>query len=56
MRLLCGWSYGETRDDVGKGHPSIRPWAELVSAEKNKDFVVANVERSVGQDERLVRR
>lgn len=56
MRLLCGWSYGETRDDVGKVHPSIRPWAELVSSEKNKDFVVANVERSMGPDERLVRR
>ena len=54
-RLLCGWSCGETRDEVRKVHPSIRPWEELNSVEKNKDYVVGSVMRLMGPGERLVR-
>jgi voltage-gated potassium channel Kch len=36
-RVADGWSYGETRDDERKLHPSLIPYAELTEAERDKD-------------------
>lgn len=32
-----GWSYGLTRDEAARRHPSIAPYAELSEEEKDKD-------------------
>jgi class 3 adenylate cyclase len=36
-RQRQGWTYGKTRDDARKHHPSLVPWEELSEAEKQKD-------------------
>jgi voltage-gated potassium channel Kch len=36
-RTASGWTFGETRDDERKRHPSLVPWADLPEAEKDKD-------------------
>jgi hypothetical protein len=37
QRAATGWSWGATRDDVAKHHPSMVPYAELSETEKEKD-------------------
>jgi hypothetical protein len=36
-RAATGWTWGETRDDDAKRHPSMLPYAQLPEPEKNKD-------------------
>ena len=36
-RAAAGWRWGETRDDAGRRHPSMKPYAELAETEKAKD-------------------
>lgn len=36
-RAMTGWSWGETRDDAAKRHPSMVPYAQLPEREKAKD-------------------
>jgi hypothetical protein len=36
-RIADGWSYGETRDDARKLHPSLVPYEELSEDEREKD-------------------
>ena len=36
-RVRQGWSYGPTRDDATKKHPSLVPYAELTDDEKTFD-------------------
>ncbi len=36
-RILAGWRPGDIRDNAKKIHPSIRPYADLTEAEKQKD-------------------
>jgi hypothetical protein len=36
-RIADGWSYGETRDDARKIHPSLRSYDEISEAEREKD-------------------
>lgn len=37
QRAQTGWTWGETRDDVAKRHPSMLPYARLSDREKEKD-------------------
>lgn len=37
QKLRSGWTRGPTRDDSAKRHPSIVPYHELTSEEKDKD-------------------
>ncbi len=37
QRLLAGWSYGPTRDNLCRLHPSIVPWRQLSEPEQQKD-------------------
>lgn len=36
-RARNGWTWGETRDDAAKRHPSMLPYAQLTEREKDKD-------------------
>ena len=36
-RTASGWTFGETRDDERKRHPSLVPWPDLPETEKDKD-------------------
>ena len=36
-RAATGWTYGATRDDAAKRHPSMIPYADLPETEKEKD-------------------
>ena len=36
-RAANGWTYGETRDDGAKRHPSMIPYGDLSETEKEKD-------------------
>jgi len=36
-RAQAGWTWGETRDDAARRHPSMLPYARLSDTEKNKD-------------------
>jgi hypothetical protein len=36
-RLRQGWVYGPTRDDAGKRHPCLVPYADLPESEKEYD-------------------
>lgn len=36
-RLMDGWTYGPTRDDIKKQHPCLVPYEELSEAEKEYD-------------------
>jgi hypothetical protein len=43
-----GWTYGPTRDNTRKHHPSMVPWEQLSEPEKDKDRdVVRNLTRHV---------
>ncbi len=37
QRARNGWTWGETRDDAAKRHPSMKPYADLPEREKAKD-------------------
>jgi hypothetical protein len=37
QRARAGWSWGATRDDAAKHHPSMVPYAQLSEREKEKD-------------------
>jgi hypothetical protein len=37
QRARNGWTWGETRDDAAKRHPSMVPYAHLPEREKEKD-------------------
>jgi hypothetical protein len=41
QRLQDGWTYGPQRDDAGKKHPCLVPYAELSETEKQYDRVTA---------------
>jgi hypothetical protein len=41
QRLQDGWTYGTERDDAGKKHPCLVPYAELSEAEKQYDRATA---------------
>ena len=57
QRARNGWSWGETRDDEAKRHPSMVPYARLPESEKDKDR--GNVRRypdfAAGAGYRIVR-
>ena len=36
-RAATGWTYGATRDDAAKRHPSMIPYGDLPETEKEKD-------------------
>jgi hypothetical protein len=36
-RQRNGWTYGPTRDDVAKRHPSLVPWSKLSESEREKN-------------------
>jgi len=36
-RIAQGWSYGVSRDDAGKKHPCLVPYADLPESEKEYD-------------------
>jgi hypothetical protein len=36
-RLAQGWTYGPARDDAGKRHPCLIPYADLPESEKVHD-------------------
>jgi voltage-gated potassium channel Kch len=36
-RLQTGWTWGPVRDDEARAHPSLVPWKELSTTERNKD-------------------
>jgi hypothetical protein len=38
-RAENGWTWGETRDDAARRHPSMMPYAQLPESEKEKDRV-----------------
>ncbi len=40
-RLSEGWTYGESRDDMQKTHPSLIPYEQLSDAEKHYDRATA---------------
>jgi len=37
QRMADGWSYGGTRNDIRKEHPSLVPYAQLPESEKQMD-------------------
>jgi hypothetical protein len=37
QRMKEGWTFGPKRDDAGKRHPGLVPYAELSEAEKEYD-------------------
>ncbi len=37
QRINQGWTYGEMRDDAGKKHPCLVPYADLPESEKEYD-------------------
>jgi hypothetical protein len=41
QRMSDGWVYGPRRDDAGKKHPDLVPYAQLSEAEKQYDRRVA---------------
>jgi hypothetical protein len=40
-RIAEGWSLGQKRDDAGKTHPSLVPYADLPESEKELDRAAA---------------
>ncbi|MBY0360683.1 MAG: NAD-binding protein [Phreatobacter sp.] len=52
-RIDRGWRFGETRDDIRRLHPSIRPFDELSNSEQQKDreavLVLARLLRENGK-------
>jgi hypothetical protein len=40
-RLMEGWTYGPTRDDMAKQHPDLVPYADLPDTEKQYDRATA---------------
>ncbi|HEV8600558.1 MAG TPA: RyR domain-containing protein [Gemmatimonadales bacterium] len=43
MRHEAGWRFGAPRDDAGKLHPMLRPYAELSEPEKERNRVTARL-------------
>ena len=41
QRMREGWTYGPTRDDVGKKHPCLVPYGDLPDSEKEYDRLAA---------------
>lgn len=39
-RVINGWTYGETRDNVYKIHPDIAPWEQIDEATKQYDYTL----------------
>ena len=36
-RIVEGWTYGDSRDDVNKKHPCLVPYEDLTESEKEYD-------------------
>ena len=42
-KLLAGWRYGKTKDDVALTHPCLLPYSSLPPEQKRKDFIFSAV-------------
>jgi hypothetical protein len=42
-KLRAGWRYGPAKDEAGKVHPCLLPWAELPRDERLKDVLFSGI-------------
>lgn len=42
-----GWTYGATKDETAKTHPSLRPFEELSETERTKDALLIGIVQSL---------
>lgn len=47
QKAADGWTYGETKDPITKTHPCFRPYAELPTEQRAKDYLFGAVVRSL---------
>jgi len=47
QKLATGWTYGETKSELHKTHPSLVPYYALSTAERAKDFIFLAVAKEL---------